>query len=207
MVQKNADLFMQEGCGRCDKFQTDDCKVRHWQTTLHPLRELMQSTGLDEEMKWGFPTYSAGGANVVMLAVFKDHCTLSFFDGVALRDEEGVLESPGPNSRSARYLKFTSPAEVAARRDVALDFVGQAVALKKSGKKVVRKSAPEPIPDELAQRLHADAELRAAFDALTPGRRRSHILHVSGAAQAATRVRRAEKCAPAILAGKGFNER
>jgi len=59
----------------------------------------------------------------------------------------------------------------------------------------------------LAERLEADPELDAAFAALTPGRRRSHILHVGGAKQAETRVRRVDRCVPDIMAGKGFNER
>ena len=56
-------------------------------------------------------------------------------------------------------------------------------------------------------RLEADEALHAAWDALTPGRQRSHILHVSGAKQADTRDRRAERCAADILEGRGFNER
>ena len=60
---------------------------------------------------------------------------------------------------------------------------------------------------ELEQRLEQDPELAQAFAALTPGRRRSHILHVSGAKQSDTRARRVERCVPEILAGRGFNER
>ena len=56
-------------------------------------------------------------------------------------------------------------------------------------------------------RLNAAPELKAAFVALTPGRRKSYILHVSGAKQAKTRAARAEKCVPMILSGRGFNER
>jgi uncharacterized protein YdeI (YjbR/CyaY-like superfamily) len=48
--------------------------------------------------------------------------------------------------------------------------------------------------------------LRAAFEALTPGRRKSYIFHVSGAKQAKTRVARAERCVPMIMSGRGFNE-
>ncbi len=64
-----------------------------------------------------------------------------------------------------------------------------------------------PVSAELAGRLATDARLRRAFEALTPGRRRSHILHIGGAKQSETRARRVEKCAPVILAGRGFNER
>jgi len=62
------------------------------------------------------------------------------------------------------------------------------------------------VPEELQAQLDAAPKLKAAFEALTPGRRKSHIFHVSGAKQAKTRAARAEKCAPMILGGRGFNE-
>ncbi len=48
--------------------------------------------------------------------------------------------------------------------------------------------------------------LKAAFEALTPGRQRGYLLHFSSAKQPATRAARIEKCAPAIYAGKGLND-
>jgi uncharacterized protein YdeI (YjbR/CyaY-like superfamily) len=59
----------------------------------------------------------------------------------------------------------------------------------------------------LQVRLNADPALKAAFEALTPGRRKLYSVHVSRAKQAKTRAARAEKCVPMILSGRGFNER
>ena len=56
----------------------------------------------------------------------------------------------------------------------------------------------------------ADLDLssfRAAFESLTPGRRRGWVLNFSGAKQARTRTARIEKAAPKILAGKGMHDR
>lgn len=50
-------------------------------------------------------------------------------------------------------------------------------------------------------------DLKAAFEALTPGRQREFHLHVSGAKQSATRQARVENCVPKILAGKGVCDR
>jgi hypothetical protein len=55
-------------------------------------------------------------------------------------------------------------------------------------------------------RLDDNAVLRAAFEALTPGRRKSYIFHISSAKQAKTKKARADKCVPMILSGRGFNE-
>ena len=62
------------------------------------------------------------------------------------------------------------------------------------------------VPEELQVWLNAAPELKSAFEALTPGRRKSYIFHVSGAKQAKTRAARAQKCVPMILSGRGFNE-
>ena len=171
------------------------------------LRELVLAAGLVEEMKWGSPCYTLAGKNVVMLASFKDSCALSFFKGAALVNDEGALESPGPNSRFGRFLKFRSVEDVTARRALAVRLVDQAIALERAGTKVQVEPASEPVPAELEERLAKDDTLRQAFAALTPGRRRSHILHISGAKQSETRARRVDRCATDILAGRGFNER
>ena len=62
------------------------------------------------------------------------------------------------------------------------------------------------MPEELAAALEADADLRAAFEALTPGRKRGYVLHISGAKQARTRASRVEKWTPRILQGKGLHD-
>jgi uncharacterized protein YdeI (YjbR/CyaY-like superfamily) len=43
----------------------------------------------------------------------KEFLALMFFKGALLSDPEGVLEEQGPNSRSARCIRFTSPGDVA----------------------------------------------------------------------------------------------
>jgi uncharacterized protein YdeI (YjbR/CyaY-like superfamily) len=207
MNNHSAESFLQDGCGRCDKYRTPACKVHLWTDALVALRGLLLEFDLVEEMKWGFPTYTLKGKNVVMLTAFKNHCSLSFFTGAALSDDDRRLVSPGPNSRYMRLMKFTSAQEVAADRLQAAEFIQQAIHVELEGTIIAEASEPEPIPEELEARLDTDTALREAFDSLTPGRQRSHVLHVSGAKASATRERRVEKCVPKILAGMGFNER
>ena len=207
MNTESVDAYLRDGCGRCEHYQTPSCKVHLWTPVLVSLRSLILDAGLTEEMKWGSPCYTVGGKNVVMIVSLRESCALQFFKGAALIDDEGLLESPGPNSRFGRLLRFRSVEEFDARRPVATRLLEQAVALEQAGVKVVPSAVPEPVPEELARRLEADDTLRRAFDALTPGRRRSHILHVGGAKQSGTRERRVDRCADDILAGRGFNER
>jgi uncharacterized protein YdeI (YjbR/CyaY-like superfamily) len=78
--------------------------------------------------------------------------------------------------------------------------------LKKNVAIVLKKPSEYPIPDELQAILHSTTAQKAAFQALTPGRRKSYIFHISSAKQARTRQARAERCVPMILSGRGFNE-
>lgn len=207
MNRGTVESWLADGCGRCDNYQTPNCKVLLWTPALVALREHLRATGMSEELKWGSPAYSLDGKNVVMLVAFRDRCSLSFFKGALLSDPDGSLESPGPNSQAVRELRFTSVDQVRARAADIDRFLADAMALERDGAKVPFAKAPEEMPDELRARLDGDPALKAAFDALTPGRQRSHVLYVAGAKQAATRASRAEKCAPKILAGLGFQDR
>ncbi len=207
MNNTDFESYVTEGCGRCEHFRTPACKVHPWADVLRALRGPMLEAGLVEEMKWGMPCYTLDGQNVAMVSAFKARCVISFFKGFALSDPSGALTTAGPNSRVARLLEFRSLDEVAAQRDVIRGFVAQAMALARSGVELKPEPAQEPMPEELEQALAADPALAQAFDGLTPGRQRSFVLYVGGAKQAATRVKRAARCAPKIMAGKGYNER
>ena len=49
--------------------------------------------------------------------------------------------------------------------------------------------------------------MKAAFEALTPGRQREYHLYFSGAKPAKTRQERVEKFTRKIMDGKGFRDR
>jgi uncharacterized protein YdeI (YjbR/CyaY-like superfamily) len=60
--------------------------------------------------------------------------------------------------------------------------------------------------EEFKNKLDANASLKKAFYALTPGRQRAYLLHFSSAKQSKTRAERVEKSTALILAGKGLND-
>ena len=91
-------------------------------------------------------------------------------------------------------------------RSTLRDYLYEAIELEESGKRIELESSEYPMPEELQSRLDDDAILRAAFEALTPGRRKSYNFHVSSARQPKTRAARAEKCVPMILSERGFPE-
>ena len=137
----------------------------------------------------------------------KDACALSFFKGALLKDPKHILRNIGEHSQAGRWIKFTSPKEISALQPTLRSYIFEAIQVEESRRKVPLKKASEyVVAEKLQVRLNAAPELKAAFEALTPGRRKSHIFHISGAKQAKTRAARAEKCVPMILSGRGFNE-
>ena len=177
-----------------------------WPEEMSRLRPILLNCGLTEEIKWRKPCYSHEGKNIVILQEMKEFLALMFFKGALLKDPAGVLEDQGPNSRSARRIRFTSVEDVARLADTVKAYVDEAVAIEEAGLKV--DPAPEPaLVAELQSRLDQDPALKAAFEALTPGRRREYNLYFSGAKQAGTRAARVERYAAKILDGRGFRDR
>jgi uncharacterized protein YdeI (YjbR/CyaY-like superfamily) len=88
------------------------------------------------------------------------------------------------------------------------DYIREAIEIEKSGEKVKFKEISEhEIPAELEAKFAENPEFNAAFDRLTPGRKRSYYIHISQAKQSKTRIERVEKCTPKIFSGKGFFDR
>jgi uncharacterized protein YdeI (YjbR/CyaY-like superfamily) len=182
-------------------------KDRPWRDELAALRDILLAEELTEALKWRQPCYIAHGGNVAILASLADSVAVSFFKGVLLDDPERRLESPGPNSRSAMYMKFDGLEAIRSDSDLLRGFLRQAIENENAGRKVDLPKDDIIFPDELVEAMGEDPELAEAFAALTPGRQRGWALHVSGAKLTKTRHDRIAKARPAILAGKGMHDR
>ena len=167
----------------------------------------MLDTPLTEDRKWGAPCYTWEGHNVVMIGAFKNNYVLSFMKGALLKDPRGLLEAPGEHTQSGRVIRFTDADQVTELAPVLKDYLLEAIDIEKAGLSVAFKSTAEyDVPIELQEAMDHDPDLREAFEALTPGRQRSYLIHIGSAKQAKTRVNRVEKCRENIFSSKGFNE-
>lgn len=205
-MHPKVDTYLLEGCGRCEHYRTPDCKVLSWTKELNALRSIVLSTGLEEEFKWSQPCYTLGGKNVLIVTAFKDFACISFFKGSLLEDTHELLVKPGPNSQAGRFLSFKDVETIKAKEDVIKSYIFQAIDAEKAGLQVEFVKNPEPIPDELQNKLDEDPIFRAAFEGLTPGRQRGYILHFSQPKQSSTRIGRIEKCTAKILNGEGMHD-
>ena len=178
-----------------------------WQAEIAQMRRVLAGLELEEERKWGKPTYTAGGRNIVILQGFKDYFGLGFFQGALLKDPQRLLVQLG-RVQAGRVMKFASAKDIQAKAATIRAYVREAIAVEKAGLRVERRPASAvPVPEELAERFRRDPRFKRAFEALTPGRQRSYLYHFAAAKQPATRVARIERAMPAIFAGRGFLER
>ena len=179
-------------------------KAKKWQEEMTKLRRISLASGLTEELKWGKPCYTFQKSNIVIIQGFKEFCALMFCKGALLKDPRGVLKKFG--WQAARRIPFNNVREIVEMESILKAYICEAVEAEKAGLKVNYKKNPEPIPEELQNKLDEIPALKAAFDALTPGRQRAYILYFSGAKQSKTRESRVEKCMAQILKGKGLND-
>jgi len=202
-----ADIYFDQGCGRCPLMGTPSCKVVPWNGVLTALRSVILTTDLVEHLKWGAPCYTINGKNVLMLSALKDKVVVSFFKGALLTDPRGLLVKPGPNSQAARYLVFTSLADADKLGSALLAFIEEAIKLEISGAKIeFQDQRNAPYPTFLTDYFASNPELAEAFARLTPGRQRSYLIHFQSAKQAATQLRRIQQCTRKIRMGKGWQE-
>jgi uncharacterized protein YdeI (YjbR/CyaY-like superfamily) len=178
-----------------------------WETEIAEMRRLLAGFAMKEECKWGKPTYTVDGKNVVILQGFKEYFALGFFQGALLKDPKKLLVQLG-QVQAGRVMKFTSVKEIAAKAATIKAYVREAIAVEKAGLRIEKKKTSDfPVPEELTERFRRDPQFKKAFEALTPGRQRSYLYHFAAAKQSATRIARIEKAMPAIFEGKGFLER
>ncbi|MBT8318987.1 MAG: DUF1801 domain-containing protein, partial [Gramella sp.] len=64
---------------------------QYWEEELRQLHEMILTTELKSEIKWGAPVYTLEGKNVVGLGAFKKHFGIWFFNGALLKENTSLL--------------------------------------------------------------------------------------------------------------------
>ena len=182
-------------------------RAKEWREEFEILRKIILDCQLTEELKWGKPCYTFQQSNVVVIQGFKEYCALMFFKGALLKDADGILIQPTKNMQAARQMRFTDVREMVEMEPLLKAYIQEAIEVEKAGLKVkMKKTSDFPIPEEFQERLEAFPAVKAAFDALTPGRQRAYLLYFSAPKLSTTRESRVEKCMQQILDGKGLDD-
>jgi uncharacterized protein YdeI (YjbR/CyaY-like superfamily) len=206
-MNPQVNTILAEGCGRCKLVGTPQCRIIIRNSEMKELRGIALESGLEEEVKWGFPAYTFKKKNIFMLGSFKEYSSIMFFKGALLSDTDNILVQPTENSNTGRQLRFTNTKEILKLKRNILSYIFEAIEIEKSGAKIeAKKTSDYTMPEELNTKFKELPELKTAFEKLTPGRQRGYLLHFSQAKQSATRLSRIEKNMEAIFNGKGLNE-
>lgn len=182
-------------------------KVNRWAKELDRLASILNTFPLDKTVKWGADVYTYEGKNVVSYGGFKNFFTLWFHNGVFLKDNYKVLiNAQEGKTKSLRQWRFTSMEEIDEKKIIA--YVKEAIEIEKKGLKIApEKFKAVKTPALLTEALNKSKKLKAAFEQLTPGRKKEYMLYLEEAKQEATKIKRLEKITPMILDGHGLNDR
>ena len=183
-------------------------KSKKWQEEFKELRSILLDCQLSEALKWEKPCYTIDNSNIAIIQGFKDYCALLFVKGALLKDADGILIQQTENVQAARQVRFTNLPEIIELKPILSAYIHEAVEVEKAGLKVDYKPTSEyKLPEEFQKKLDEIPALKAAFEALTPGRQRAYLLYFSQPKQSKTRVSRVNKSIPQILDGRGLNDR
>jgi len=172
------------------------------------LRNIINSTELEETIKWSMPTYCLNGKNVLGLGAFKNHFCIWFHQGVFLKDEHQLLYNvQEEKTKAMRQMRFETKADI--NEAAVLVYVKEAIENQRLGRelKPQRKTTAVVIPKELKAVINTNSELKKAFRSLSPSHQREYCEYIAEAKREETKQRRIVKIVPMIIKGNGLNDK
>src|SRR5215470_11112840 len=135
-----------------------------WEAEIVEIRRVLAGFAMKEECKWGKPTYTVDGKNIVIMQGFKEYFGLGFFQGALLKDPKKVLVQLG-QVHAGRVMKFTSVKDITAKAATIKAYVREAIAIEKAGLRMEQKRTPDlPVPEELTERFRSYSRFKRAFE-------------------------------------------
>ncbi|WP_178988787.1 YdeI/OmpD-associated family protein [Winogradskyella schleiferi] len=180
----------------------------HFSEELTILRDLINSTELEETIKWSMPTYCLDGKNILGLGAFKHHFCIWFHQGVFLKDEQQLLfNAQEEKTKAMRQMRFETKTDI--NEAAVLAYVKEAIENQRLGRelKPQRKTKSVTIPKELNVALQKNSEFNKTFKALSQSQQREYCEYIAEAKRDETKQRRLDKIIPMIIEGKGLHDK
>ena len=108
-----------------------------WKAEIAAMRLVLAVLPMHEERKWGKPTYTVDGKNVVIIQGFKEYFGLGFFQGALLKDPKRLLVQLG-QTHVGRVMKFTSAKDITAKASRQRSYLYHFAAAKQSATREAR---------------------------------------------------------------------
>jgi len=191
-----------------DKIKAFIIKNEQWSKELKRLRKILKTTKFVEEIKWGMPTYTLDGKNLVGLASFKNHFCLWFHQGVFLKDPYALLHNAQEGkTKGMRQMRFLCGADIDDKK--VLEYLQETILNHKAGKVINNRKANLEfnVHPMLLSLFKENNKLKKAFNALSPGKQKEYSSYITDAKRASTKLSRLKKITPLILSGKGLMEK
>lgn len=178
-----------------------------WQDELKRLREILLSTELQEEVKWGGPCYTYDGKNVVGMAGFKSYFGLWFHQGALLTDRKKVLiNAQEGKTKALRQWRMQTAKDI--KPAIIKNYVKEAIKLTKEGKQITpARKKPLVVPPELKKALRNNKTASENFENMRLGLQREYADYIADAKRDDTKLRRIEKILPMISKGAGLHDK
>ena len=178
----------------------------HYAQELEMLREIINSTELEETLKWNSPVYELNGKKVLGIGAHKHHFGIWFFNGVFLKDDQHLLMAAQEKTKGLRQMRFEKLEDI--DTNTVLSYVKEAIENQKLGKEIQpeKKGKHVGIPKELKTALDENPVLKDAFKMLAPYKQRDYAEYIATAKRDATKQSRIGKIIPMILKGIGLND-
>jgi uncharacterized protein YdeI (YjbR/CyaY-like superfamily) len=135
---------------------------------------------------------------------FQKHVKFTFFNGSALKDEEGAFNHCTDNkfSRSIKYVSEDEPDE-----KMLTAYIRESVRLNRTGFKRVIASKQVEVPSDLEASLAQDAKAHAFFNGLSYVYKKDFVEYVTSAKRDQTRIDRITKVVAHAAEGRKLNDK
>ena len=189
------------------KLKIDQYFQKHniWHTGLSAIRVILLGTELEEDVKWGMPTYRLNDKNVVSYGGFKNHFANWFHNGSFLKDEFGVLQNAQEGkTKGMRHIKYNDNSEV--NKKIVEAYILEAIQNQKEGKEIKpeRKAKTLEIPEILSSNLSENSLLQ--LNSFSNSKRNEYIKFIIEAKREVTKLKRIAKIKPMIESGLGLTD-
>lgn len=181
-------------------------KKSQWSDELYTIRKILNDLPLEETIKWGAPTYTFNGKNIIGMAAFKNYFGLWFFQGALLKDtHQKLMNAQEGKTQAMRQWRFSSLHDIDS--ELIKSYTLEAIENQKAGKAMKPQKKPLIIPDLLQQALSSDSKLKEKFEAFSLSHKREYADYISEAKRETTKEKRLQKIIPMILGNTGLHDK
>jgi len=157
---------------------------------------------VEEDIKWGFPSFMYKGKIFFGMSAFKAHCGAGFWHPLMRSDDkspEGIGE----------FGKITAIDQLPSRGDFA-KLAKKAKKLADDGIEGPKRAKPDPnrkvvVPRDLAALLAKNAKARATFEGFPYYKKNEYVTWIDEAKREETRSRRLDTTVTQLAQGKSLN--